>query len=144
MDYLIVVEELLTYTPQDVEDLDKLMHELSATSFCNEQLLNNVIGDKNSHVYIIRDNGHIVATGTLCVMHTLEFTIASVESVVVNSLCRGKGYGKMVMMKMMDAAKDLGVHHIHLTSNPLRVEANGLYQKLGFEQYMTNCYKFYL
>ncbi len=139
-----MVEELLSYTPQDIADLDMLMHELSATSYCNEQLLENVINDANTHVYIIRDGGHIVATGTLCIMHTLEFTIASVESVVVSSLYRGKGYGKMIMNRMMEAAKEIGVHHIHLTSNPRRVEANYLYQRLGFEQYKTNCYRLYL
>lgn len=138
-----MVVELNSYSNQDLTDLDVLMHELSATSYCDNQLLDNVMSDANSHVYIIRENGHIVATGTLCVMHTLEFTIASVESVVVNSLCRGKGYGKMIMTKIMEAAKEMGVHHIHLTSNPKRVEANGLYQKLGLEQYKTNCYRFY-
>lgn len=138
-----MVVELNSYSNQDLTDLDVLMHELSATSYCDNQLLDNVMSDANSHVYIIRENGHIVATGTLCVMHTLEFTIASIESVVVNSLCRGKGYGKMIMTKIMEAAKEMGVHHIHLTSNPKRVEANGLYQKLGLEQYKTNCYRFY-
>lgn len=32
-----MVEELSSYTPQDLADLDTLMHELSATSFCNEE-----------------------------------------------------------------------------------------------------------
>ena len=36
-----MAEELISYTPQDLADLDTLMHELSATSFCNEELLNN-------------------------------------------------------------------------------------------------------
>ena len=36
-----MVEELCSYTPQDLADLDALMHELSATSFCNEELLSN-------------------------------------------------------------------------------------------------------
>ena len=36
-----MVEELSSYTPHDLADLDALMHELSATSFCNEELLNN-------------------------------------------------------------------------------------------------------
>ena len=31
-----MVEELSSYTPQDLADLDALMHEMSATSFCNE------------------------------------------------------------------------------------------------------------
>ncbi len=36
-----MVKELSSYTPQDLAELDALMHELSATSFCNEVLLNN-------------------------------------------------------------------------------------------------------
>ena len=136
-----MVEELASHTPQDLEDLDVLMHELSATSFCNEELLNNALNDANVHVYVIRDEGHIVATGTLCIKHTLEFTIADIESVVVSSKCRGRGYGKELMAAMIEAAKKMNVHHIQLTSNPKRVAANQLYQDIGFERYDTNCYK---
>ena len=136
-----MVEEIRSFTPQDLADLDALMHELSTTSFCNEALLNNALNDANVHVYVIRDEGHIMATGTLCIKHTLEFTIADIESVVVSSKCRGRGYGKELMMAMVDAAKKMNVHHIQLTSNPARVAANQLYQVLGFERYETNCYK---
>ena len=136
-----MVEELVSCLPQDLAELDLLMHELSASSFCDEGLLEAVLGDANVHVYVIRDGGHIVATGTLCVKHTLEFTIADIESVVVSSRCRGKGFGRELMSAMIDAAKGLGVHHIQLTSNPARVAANRLYQELGFERYETNCYK---
>ena len=123
-----MVKELITYKSQDLADLDALMHELSATSFCNEELLKNALNDANVHVCVIRDEGCIVATGTLCIKHTLEFTIADIESVVVSSKCRGRG-------------KKMNVHHIQLTSNPARVAANQLYQDLGFERYETNCYK---
>lgn len=136
-----MVEELKSYSPQNLADLDALMHELSATSFCNEELLNNALNDANVHVYVIRDGGHIVATGTICIKHTLEFTIADIESVVVSSKCRGRGYGKELMTAMIEAAKKMNVHHIQLTSNPARVVANQLYQELGFERYETNCYK---
>ena len=50
-----MVEELSSYTPQDLADLDALMHELSTTSFCNEELLNKALNDANVHVYVIRD-----------------------------------------------------------------------------------------
>jgi len=136
-----MVEELILYTPQDLADLDALMHELSATSFCNEELLNNALNDANVHVYVIRDDGHIVATGTLCIKHTLEFAIADIESVVVSSKYRGRGYGKELMAAMVEATKKMNVHHVQLTSNPARVAANRLYQELGFERYETNCYK---
>ena len=139
-----MVEKISSSTPQDLTDLDVLMHELSATSFCNEVLLNNALNDANVHVYVIKDEGHIVATGTLCIKHTLEFTIADIESVVVSSKCRGRGYGKELMTAMIEAAKKMNVHHIQLTSNPARVAANQLYQDLGFERYETNCYKLLL
>ncbi len=136
-----MVEELSSYTPQDLADLDALMHELSATSYCDELLLSNALNDANVHVFVIRDCGHIVATATLCVKHTLEFTIGDVESVVVTSCCRGLGYGKALMLALIEAAKELGVHHLQLTSHPGRVAANELYRGLGFERYETNCYK---
>lgn len=140
----LMAEKVVTYTSQDLSDLDALMHELSAKSFCNEELLNNALNDANVHVYVIRDEGHIVATGTLCIKHTLEFTIADIESVVVSSKCRDRGYGKELMTAMIEAAKKMNVHHIQLTSNPARVAANQLYLELGFERYETNCYKLLL
>lgn len=136
-----MVEELRSYSSQELVELDGLMHELSATSACDEELLRGALDDANVHVYVIREEGHIVATGTLCVKHTLEFAIADIESVVVNSRCRGKGYGKELITAMIEAAKGFKVHHIQLTSNPARVAANRLYQELGFERYETNCYK---
>jgi N-acetylglutamate synthase-like GNAT family acetyltransferase len=136
-----MVEELSSYTPGDLADLDALMQELSATSYCDELLLSNALNDANVHVYVIRDGGHIIATATLCVMHTLEFTVGDVESVVVSSRCRGLGYSKELMRALIEAAKGLGVHHLQLTSHSGRVAANGLYRALGFEQYETNCYR---
>ena len=102
------------------------------------------MNDANVHVYVLRDAGQIVATGTLCIKHTLEFTIADIESVVVSSSYRGKGYGKELMRYIINAATNMGIHHLELTSNPKREAANKLYQNLGFERYKTNCYKMVL
>jgi len=135
-----MVEELSSFSLQDVADLDDLMHDLSATSYCDELLLFDALDDANVHVYVIRDEGHIVATATLCVKHTLEFTVGDVESVVVSSRCRGLGYGKELMRGVIEAAKGLGVHHLQLTSHAGRVAANGLYREMGFVRYETNCY----
>ena len=142
--FINMVEELLLFPSYDLNVLDALMQELSGASFCNEELFDNALNDANVHVYVIRNEGHIVATGTLCIKHTLEFTIADIESVVVSSKCRGRGYGKELMTAMIEAAKKMNVHHIQLTSNPARVAANRLYQVLGFVRYETNCYKLLL
>lgn len=132
-----MIEELYSFSSQDLNDLDSLMHELSATSYCDEIFLCNALNDANAHVYVIRVDGHIVAIGTLCIKHTLEYAIANIESVVVSSLYRGRGYGKELMIVMIDKAKQMNVHHIQLTSNPKRVAANQLYQEIGFERYET-------
>lgn len=136
-----MIEELTSYSAEDLAALDGLMHELSATSFCSEELLKSALADANVHVYVIRDAGRIVATGTLCIKHTLEFIVADIESVVVASACRGKGYGRVLMQALVRQAREEGAHHIQLTSNPARVAANRLYQQLGFVRYETNCYK---
>ena len=67
----LMVQEFNIYTSQDIAELDVLMHEFSATSFCNKEILLNALNDTNVHVYVIRDEGQIVATGTLCIKHTL-------------------------------------------------------------------------
>lgn len=139
-----MVEELSSYTSQDLVDLDALMQELSATSCCDELLLSNALNDANVHVYVIRDFGHIIATATLCIKHTLEFTVGDVESVVVSSQYRGRGYGKMLMRVVIESGKRLGVHHLSLTSHGGRVAANGMYRDFGFEMVETNCYRMVL
>ena len=124
-----------------LDRLDALMNELSATSFCNEKLLSYALNDANVHMFVIRNVGQTVATGTLCLKHTLGFAIADIESVVVSYKCRGRGYGKELMTAIVEAAKKMNLHHIQLTSYPARVAANQPYQKFGFERYETNCYR---
>ena len=136
-----MVEELLSYTLSDIKDLDKLMHVLSETSFCNDALLRDAINDENTHIFVIREEGQIIGTATLCVMHTLEFKLAHVESVVVLPKYRGRSFGLELMKCIIDEAKRMDVKFLQLTSNPKRVSANNLYKMMGFTQYETNCYK---
>lgn len=135
------VIELTTYSDTDVQDMDRLMHQLSATSYCNEEKLQKVMADAGCHLYVIRKDSHIVATATLCVSHTPEFTLGGVEAVVVDSDCRGMGLARQLMEHIFDEAKHFGCVKLHLTSNPRRVPANALYQKMGFQLYATNYYE---
>ncbi len=134
--------ELTAYSKSDLDDLDMLMHELSPTSCCLGENLDAVINDLNSHLYIIREENRIVATATLCVNHTPEFILGTVEAVVVVMAWRGKGYGRLLMEHILEEAKRLGCKAVHLTSNPRRVAANNLYRALGFKRYETNYYEF--
>ena len=149
------VVELTSFSEKDLLDIDDLMHQLSTTSFCNEEKLQKVMEDADSHLYVIRKvhdvsdvsgvskglSGCIVATATLCVSHTPEFTLGGVEAVVVDSDCRGQGLARQLMEHILTEAKHFGCVKLHLTSNPRRVAANALYQKMGFQLYATNYYE---
>ena len=69
---------------------------------------------------------------------------ALIEDLVVDNSVRGRGIGKMLLNKVIELAKSKEIRHIDLTSNPLRKEANALYQNLGFKKRETNVYRIHL
>ena len=70
--------------------------------------------------------------------------VGALEDVVVDSACRGKGYGEMLVLEIIKIAKKQGVALIDLTTAREREVANKLYQKLGWERRETNVYRLYL
>jgi len=50
---------------------------------------------------------------------------------------RGLGIGKMLILKSIETAKDLGYKHLYLESFPKFIEAIGLYKKQGFKELDT-------
>ena len=134
------MHELLTYTDSDFNDLSVLMQELSSNIVFTRESLERMLADPNSHLYVVREGGRIVACASLCIFHQPFSTDATIESVVVSSKMRGKGLGQKLMEHLLEEAARMKVDCIHLTSNPKREAANALYQKLGFERKETNCY----
>ena len=132
--------ELLTYTDSDFTDLSSLMQELSSNIVFTRESLERMLADPNSHLYVIREDGRIVACASLCIYHQPFSTDATIESVVVSSKMRGKGLGRKLMEHLIEEAARMKVDRIHLTSNPKRVAANALYQEMGFDKKETNCY----
>ena len=132
--------EHLSYTPSDFADLASLMQELSGNIVFTRQSLECMLADQNSHLYVIREEGKIVACASLCIFHQPFSMDATIESVVVSSKMRGKGLGQKLMEHLIEEAARMNVDCIHLTSNPKREAANALYQKMGFEKKETNCY----
>lgn len=133
-------EELLTYTASDFTDLSVLLQELSSNIVFTREPLERMLADPNSHLYVIREEGRIVACACLCIYHQPFSTDATIESVVVSSKMRGNGLGRKMMEHLLEEASKMNVDCIHLTSNLKRVAANALYQKMGFEKKETNCY----
>ncbi len=54
----------------------------------------------------------------------------------------GQGIGEALNRAAIDEARRRGAKDVSLTSRPKREAANRLYQRIGFEIYETNVYKF--
>ncbi len=137
----MVIEELLHYTQKQFEELERLMRELSERVTFDQFNLISVLRDSNSHLYVILDDGHIIGCATLCIYYSPTGTKASIEDVVVSSAHRGQHLGRRLMEHVIEEAKRYAPIELHLTSKPSRVEANGLYQAMGFMRKETNSYR---
>ena len=135
------IQELHNYTQAQFEDLKQLIAELSDRVNVTQSDLMLVLRDCNCHLYVILDGEHIVGCATLCIFHSPTGTKASIEDVVVSSAYRGQHLGKQLMEYVLEQAKAYAPIELHLTSNPMRVAANKLYQSLGFQKKETNCYQ---
>ena len=135
------IQELHNYTQAQFEDLKQLIAELSDRVNLTQTDLMLVLKDSNSHLYVILESEHIIGCATLCVFHSPTGTKASIEDVVVSSAYRGQHLGKQLMEDVLEQAQAYAPIELHLTSNPMRVAANKLYQSLGFQKKETNCYQ---
>lgn len=133
--------QLQSYTQAQFEDLKQLMSELSDRVNFTQANLMLVLKDSNCHLYVILDGDCIVGCATLCIFHSPTGTKASIEDVVVSSAYRGQHLGKQLMEYVHEQAKAYAPIELHLTSNPMRVAANKLYQSLGFQKKDSNCYQ---
>jgi len=103
--------------------------------------IEEIISDNNSHLFFaINDQGKY--TGMITVGFYISPTGKKswIEDVLVDEVYRGKGIGKFLVGFAINFAKEQKATTLMLTSNPTRINANKLYQKLGFQQKETNVY----
>ena len=135
--------ELCSLSDSQIADLLELMKELNPDIPVTAEMQRRAVGAPGTRIFIAEDDAkRIVGCATLCVYESPTGRKASVEDVVVLSSCRGQGIGRTLLQRIIDfAGGKLSPIDLRLTSSPARVEANALYQALGFEQRETNVYK---
>lgn len=104
--------------------------------------LEQIMDSENTMIFIALENGEIVGTLTLVVYRLMTGTKAWIEDVVVDNAVRGRGIGKLLTQHAIGYAARAGIAKIDLTSSPTRVEANALYQRIGFVKRETNVYRY--
>ena len=107
-----------------------------------ELTLKELISADNSHLFFAMDESdNCMGMITLGIYISPTGKKGWIEDVVVNDEYRGRGVGKNLTEFAIQFAKQKQVDLLMLTSNPVRVAANILYIKLGFEKKETNVYK---
>lgn len=102
-----------------------------------------LINSEASSLLIVRypdEDSDIVGILTISIYRVPTGIRSIVEDVIVDKSMRRKGIAKALLYTAIEIARKAGANGIALTSNPQRVEANLLYQNLGFSRRETNAY----
>jgi ribosomal protein S18 acetylase RimI-like enzyme len=138
--------EILTGIDQGGADrLNELMSQLCPD--CPAHPLTHfrdILYHPTTRLIVATDGEKITGCLTLVWYKIPSLTRFWIEDVVVDHPYRGLGIGKTMILKAIELVQALGGRYIDLTSRPSRIEANHLYQSLGFEKRETNVYRFRL
>lgn len=129
------IKKKLTY---DLTKVKKLVAQLDESAKVNEHSLYKAMF--NGYVSEVKNKGKLVGMGWIFPRQTLLRKQAVVEDMIVDEKERGRGYGEKILKDLIKWAKTQGVEVIELTTNPKRIAANALYQKIGFKLHETNHY----
>ena len=131
-----------------VEAFSRLIPQLSSSSPppTAAELL-SIIDNPNSVLFIAELDGDddarsVVGSLTLAFYRIPAGLKAWIEDVVVDESARGLGVGEALNVAAIDESRQRGAKNVSLTSRSSREAANRLYQRLGFEPYETNLYRF--
>jgi ribosomal protein S18 acetylase RimI-like enzyme len=139
----IKVEVVLTADPELINAIARLVPQLSSSSAIPTAYeLETIVESPATTLFVARDAGdQIVGSLTLAVFRVPTGVRAWIEDVVVEGSARGGGIGTALVNAAVDTARKAEARTVELTSRPDRVEANRLYQRLGFERRETNVYR---
>jgi ribosomal protein S18 acetylase RimI-like enzyme len=132
-------------TDELVDAFARLIPQLSSSSPPpSADELAAIVRSADSVLFVARIDGTIVGGLTLACYRIPTGVKAWIEDVVVDASARGAGVGEALNLAAIEAARRRGAKHVSLTSRPSREAANRLYQRIGFERYETNLYRFAL
>lgn len=133
-------------TEELLDTLNRLIPQLKANFLPpTQEEISKLLTAESSMVYLARHPGKtapIVGILTLVLYRVPTGIPARIEDLVVDESVRGQGIGEGLVRHAIRVAHESGADGVTLTSNPKRIAANKLYQKIGFKRWNTNVYYF--
>jgi len=124
---------------RDESELLRLFQQLTERKI--NLAIDELLNDAAVTTIVIEENNAMAGTASL--VHYYLPTggrVGRIEDVVVDEKFRGKGFGKMLMEKLIEIAKENNLTKLQLTSSPKRQAARGMYVTMGFEMKDTNVF----
>ncbi len=144
----MTIEKVTEVTDELVAAFERLIPQLSSSNPPPTRVeINEMVASPAIVLLIARDpsrSNEIVGALTLALFRIPTGLRAWIEDVIVDTSCRGQGIGEALCMAAIEHARDAGATTVDLTSRPSREAANRLYQRIGFEQRVTNVYRYNL
>lgn len=99
-----------------------------------ELAFNGYLVDGQSHIYVVQDEGKIIATGTLLIEYSFLHgfsTIAHLENIVVHVDHQGHFIGGLLVNHLVNEARKLGCYKVILDCSK---ELVPFYERAGFKK----------
>ena len=100
-----------------------------------------LLDDPGATLLIARDGDAIVGTALVIVYPTTLRLESRIEDVVVDGAARGRGIGEALIRECIEVARRRGASIVELQTARVRVAANRLYERMGFERRDSNPYR---
>lgn len=141
--FIMIIQKITTANPAIISSINKLLVQLTSNAKALDiESFTKIISDSNSHLFISsNEQGEYTGMVTVGYYSAPTGKKAWIEDVVVDEAFRAGGIGKALVEHAIEFCKTEGASTLMLTSRASRINANKLYQRLGFERRETNVYK---
>ncbi|EKD46797.1 MAG: hypothetical protein ACD_67C00061G0007 [uncultured bacterium] len=101
----------------------------------------SLVADPDAICLVIEENGELLGFGSL-IIHKVptKGEVARIEDIIISENHQKKGLGRMLVLRLIEIAKKKNIKRINLTSNPMRIGAQKLYESLGFTKGSTDTF----
>ena len=134
--------EINTYSTEYHEAMQRFLDQLTTNPMTlTESMFRQLVESANSHLFFLIKDEQIAGMLTVGIYYSPTGGKAWIEDVVVDEAFRGQGLSKLLVAHAIEFTKSQQIPSLMLTSNPKRIAAHKLYQKMGFERKETNVYR---